>query len=252
MKRPCSFPIRTSSLRLFLPHCLSATDKAGLPYFNRYSSRAFSTASKSRAPTASTSRVLYEPIESVERMEYYQKGGYHAVEIGNYFHDRYRIVHKLGHGTYSTIWLARDEISNRYVVVKICTADSDPLETDVLSQLSEPLKSSDIDKTMIPMILDRFNIQGPNGNHACLVTIPARISLSEAKKGSWIGLFQINIAHALAVQLATVIQYIHSEDFIHRDLYRGNILLQLQSNFDKLSTKQLYELYGEPELKLVN
>lgn len=36
----------------------------------------------------STSRVLYEPIESVERMEYYQEGGYHPVEIGNHFHDR--------------------------------------------------------------------------------------------------------------------------------------------------------------------
>lgn len=86
----------------------------------------------------STSRVLYEPIEGVERMEFYQYGGYHPVEIGDYFHDRYRVIHKLGHGTYSTIWLARDKIANRYVAVKICTADSNPLGTDVLSQLSDP------------------------------------------------------------------------------------------------------------------
>ncbi|KAK1141853.1 hypothetical protein N8T08_008366 [Aspergillus melleus] len=114
----------------------------------------------------STSQVLYEPIESVERMEYYQGGGYHPVEIGDHFHDRYRVVHKLGHGTYSTIWLARDEISHRYVAVKICAADSGPLETDVLSQLSETLKSSDIGTTMMPSILDRFNIQGPNAQRS--------------------------------------------------------------------------------------
>jgi hypothetical protein len=117
-------------------------------------------------------------------MEYYEEGGHHPVEIGDHFHDCYGVVHKLGQGTYSTIWLARDEISDRYVVVKICTADSDPLEIDVLSQLSEPLKSSGIGTTMIPSILDRFSIQGPNGNHACLVTRPARMSLSEAKDGS--------------------------------------------------------------------
>lgn len=200
----------------------------------------------------STSRVLYEPIEPVERMEYYKDGGYHPVEIGDHFHDRYRVVHKLGHGTYSTIWLARDEISNRYVAIKICTADSDPLETNVLSQLSEPLKSSDIGTTMIPSILDRFNIQGPNGNHTCMVTSPARMNLSEAKNRSWIGLFQIDVARALAAQLATVIRYMHFKGFVHGDLHRGNILLQPQSNFDKLSTKELYELYGEPELVPVN
>ncbi|PLN76142.1 kinase-like domain-containing protein [Aspergillus taichungensis] len=222
MKRLYSFSIRTLSLH-----------KAGLPCFHRQPPRAFSfNASKSTALTNSTSRVLYEPIESVERMEYYQEEGYHPVEIGDHFHDRYRVVHKLGHGTYSTIWLARDEICNRYVAVKICTADSDPLEIDVLSQLSKPLKLSDIGTTMIPSILDRFNIQGPNGNHACLVTSPARMSLSEAKKESWIGLFQIDVARALAAQLATVIRYMHSEGF--------------------LSTKELYELYGEPELEPVN
>ena len=222
------------------------------PYFHRQPSRAFSTASKSTALTMSTSRVLYEPIESVERMEYYQEGGYHPVEIGDHFHDRYRVVHKLGHGTYSTIWLARDERSSRYVAVKICTADSDPLETDVLSQLSEPLRSSDIGATMIPSILDRFNIQGPNGNHACLVTSPARMSLSEAKNGSWIGLFQIDVARALAAQLATVIRYMHAEGLVHGDLHRGNILLQPQSDFDQVSTQELYERYGEPELEPVS
>ncbi|KAJ6093034.1 protein kinase domain protein [Penicillium sp. IBT 16267x] len=65
-----------------------------------------------------TTRVLYEPIEDVERMEYYRTGGYHPVTIGDHFNDRYRVVHKLGHGTYSTIWLTRDERFNRYVAVK--------------------------------------------------------------------------------------------------------------------------------------
>ncbi|KAB8267701.1 kinase-like domain-containing protein [Aspergillus minisclerotigenes] len=164
--------------------------------------------------------VLYEPIEEVERMEYYRAGGYHPVAIGDRFHYRYRVVHKLGHSTYSTIWLARDERSHRYVAVKICTADSKSLEIDVLDKLSKPQHLLDMGRTMIPSILDRFNIQGPNGNHLCWVTNPARMSLSDAKNGSWISLFQLEVARALTAQL--------------------------------LSTEKLYELYGEPVLEPVN
>jgi serine/threonine protein kinase len=54
-------------------------------------------------------RVLYEPIEDVERMENYRAGGYHLVTVGDRLNDCYQIIHKLGHGTYSTIWLARDD-----------------------------------------------------------------------------------------------------------------------------------------------
>lgn len=116
------------------------------------------------------------------------------------FHNRYQVVHKLGHGTYSTIWLARDGEFNRYVAAKVCTADSNPLEVNVLSTLSMAQQLSD--RTMIPSIWDRFNIQGPNGNHACLVTNPARMSLSDAKNGSWISLFQLEVTRAIAARLS--------------------------------------------------
>ncbi|KNG79992.1 protein kinase domain protein [Aspergillus nomiae NRRL 13137] len=202
--------------------------------------------------TMETTRVLYEPIEDVEIMEYYQAGGYHPVTIGDRFRNRYRIVHKLGHGTYSTIWLARDEISNKYVAVKVCTADSNPSENNVLRKLSETHQLSDIDKSMIPSIWDRFNIEGPNGNHVCLVTSPARMSISDAKNASWVSLFQVEVARAIAAQLVMAIQYIHSAGYVHGDLHRGNILLQLSRQFDQLSAEMLYEQYGEPVLEPVN
>ena len=195
---------------------------------------------------------MYEPIEDVERMEYYRAGGYHPVTIGDRFHDRYRVVHKLGHGTYSTIWLARDEVSNRYVAVKFCTADSKPLENVVLSRLSQPQQSSGIDQDLIPTISDIFSIQGPNGSHTCLVTRPARMSLSDAKNVSWISLFHLEVGRAIVAQLMIAVQYIHSQGIVHGDLHRGNILLRLSRDFDELSTELLYEKYGEPILEPVN
>ncbi|GAT23254.1 hypothetical protein RIB2604_01703920 [Aspergillus luchuensis] len=199
-----------------------------------------------------TTRVIYEPIEDVERMEYYEAGGYYPVTIGDCFHHRYRVVHKFGHGTYSTIWLARDEIFNRYVALKICTADSSPRENNVLSRLSQPQQSSRLDRDLIPTFSDIFNIQGPNGNHTCFVTRPARMSLSDAKNGSWISLFQLEVSRAIVAQLIIAAQYIHSQGIIHGDLHRGNILLRLCRDFDKLSTDMLYEKYGEPVLEPVN
>jgi serine/threonine protein kinase len=124
-----------------------------------------------------------------KEMEYYRGGGYHPVVIGDRFNDRYRVIHKLGHGTYSPIWLAQDERSHTYVAVKVCTADSKPHEIDVLSKFSKPHLLSDIGRAMVPSILDNFIIHGPNSNHVCLVTKPARISLSDAKNGSWVSLF---------------------------------------------------------------
>ncbi|PIG88669.1 hypothetical protein AARAC_000512 [Aspergillus arachidicola] len=162
-----------------------------------------------------TGRVLYRPIQYVERMEYYEPGGYHPVKIGDCFHNRYRVTHKLGHGTYSTIWLARDETSNTNVAVKVCRANSNPREIDILARLSNPQPSSGTGRAIIPSILDKFNVQGPNGTHICLVTIPARMSVSDAKKESWISLFQLEVARAIAAQLVIAVQYIHSQGFVH-------------------------------------
>jgi hypothetical protein len=51
----------------------------------------------------SNTRFLYESLEGVERLGGYRPGGYHPIKIGAHFHNRYRVVYKLGYGSYSTI-----------------------------------------------------------------------------------------------------------------------------------------------------
>lgn len=44
-----------------------------------------------------------------ERIEDYCLGGFHPVHIGDTFKEgRYKAVRKLGHGAFSTVWLAQD------------------------------------------------------------------------------------------------------------------------------------------------
>lgn len=53
---------------------------------------------------------FYFSPEDGEAIEGYQCGGYHPVHLGERYgvKGRYKILHKLGYGSYSTVWLARD------------------------------------------------------------------------------------------------------------------------------------------------
>jgi serine/threonine protein kinase len=194
--------------------------------------------------------LLYEPLEGVERLENYQQGGYHPVKIGDHFHGRYRVIHKLGYGSYSTTWLARDAQSNKYVALKVSTANPNPKEVDFISTLGRPPCSPARNraKAMVPSILDRFTIHGPNGSHACYVTTPARASLFRLKDGSWIRLFQLDVARSLAAQLVLAVDYVHAQGIVHGDLHLGNILIKVPATFDQITIEELYEKYGAPEL----
>ncbi|KPM38168.1 hypothetical protein AK830_g8397 [Neonectria ditissima] len=198
----------------------------------------------------STSRLVYEPIVGVERLEHYQPGGYHPVHIGDYLHNRYRIVHKLGHGPCSTTWLARDRQLSAYAAVMVGTANPHQHEFDVLSRINNaPPEHKSTEKPLLPAILDQFNICGPNGTHRCLVTNPARCSLAGTKDASSSCLFQLGVARALAAQLAIAIAQVHNLAYVHGNLHLGNVLLHSPPGLDYLSEDQLYEKFGAPEIE---
>lgn len=41
----------------------------------------------------------------------YRPGGFHPVQIGDIYNERYLVLSKLGYGLYSTVWLVRDTTS---------------------------------------------------------------------------------------------------------------------------------------------
>ena len=163
-------------------------------------------------------QIEYIHIEDVETMEGYRPGGYHLISIGDKLQARYRVVDKLGYGGYSTTWLARDECSGKFVAVKVGTAESNPREVNVLSALTatqNPKSVGSPGRVMIPTLLDTFKIQGRNGVHPCYVTAPARARLSEALEASDNGMFELDVARALVVQLTLAVVFIHSQGFVH-------------------------------------
>jgi len=103
----------------------------------------------------------------------YRTGGFHPVHLDDQFKNgRYTVIHKLGHGGFATVWLARDAIRSRYVSLKILAA---PMSRDCpVVEILRRLRSSDgrghVGKAYMMNMLDHFWIYGPNGEHLCVVS----------------------------------------------------------------------------------
>lgn len=205
--------------------------------------RSNSTSAQS-SPIMSVNKYKYDWIDGAESLEKYRPGGYHPVMVGDLLHERYRIVDKLGFGGYSTIWLGLDTHLRRYVAIKICIADANPSEISVLKALSSSCSSSHPGHRLIPLPLDEFTVDGPNGTHTCYTMSPARCNLREV---SFSHLFPLEAARALSGGLAMAVASAHSRGFVHGDIHLRNVLVKLPSSFYKLSIEELYKEYGQPE-----
>ncbi|KAL0483103.1 hypothetical protein AKO1_014996 [Acrasis kona] len=121
----------------------------------------------------------YDDIDEEDPKDYC-RGGYHPMRIGEILNNnRYHVVHKLGWGYFSTVWLCWDAIESRFVAVKVQKSaidfqDSALDEIDIFKQLCDKYKSgaanpNDVDSCPIVALLDSFSFRGINGKHICLV-----------------------------------------------------------------------------------
>ncbi|KAG5963999.1 hypothetical protein E4U56_002502 [Claviceps arundinis] len=181
---------------------------------------------QSRNSTTSVPPVEYESVEGVEDISQYRLGRYHPIHIDDRLNNRYRVVHKLGYGSFSTVWLALDEKTPKYVAMKVGTTDTSRSEIGTISQITQ-------NALLFPTVLDRFDIIGPNGTHPCLVTSPARCSLRDSQdEGFFFGLFgfPLDVARSFAAQLVIALSIVHKRGFAHggellskfRELSRNN------------------------------
>ncbi|ERS97287.1 serine/threonine protein kinase [Sporothrix schenckii ATCC 58251] len=108
--------------------------------------------------------------EGLEPLEEYREGGYHPIHLGDTIGvaGRYRVLCKLGHGGFGTVWLCRDtRDTTGYVAVKVMVADIAPEAVPDLTLVRFDRSAPGAEHIAIP--LDAFSIEGPNGVHQCLV-----------------------------------------------------------------------------------
>ncbi|KAF8910463.1 hypothetical protein CPB84DRAFT_1842479 [Gymnopilus junonius] len=99
---------------------------------------------------------------------------YYLVRINELFASRYQVVGKVGFGTTSTVWLARDLAGCRHVALKIYIRSSS-LGNELSQELAAyPLERGPIfhpGRQAMRTLLDSFiiSISGPDGEQQCLV-----------------------------------------------------------------------------------
>lgn len=160
-------------------------------------------------------------LDNVEDVEKYRKGGFHPIHLGDALKGgRYCVLHKLGYGGFSTVWLARDKFQDRLVSLKVLTAEASRQhkELRLLRRLDEHVRADPLRGSIIAT-LDDFTIGGPNGTHICYVSRPGGPSLSAVSDspGEIAGTRRLRapVARNLARQLAKAVSFIHDVGIVH-------------------------------------
>ena len=188
-------------------------------------------------------------LHNGEHPHHYCLGGLHPVHIDDLLDgDRYKIVHKLGFGDSSTVWLARDRVHQKYVALKIKVAGISKFhnELDTLKHISKS-KSNHPGRiySAASLLLRHFWIAGPNGRYLALVFQVCGPSISRLT--DWNIRLRTHLAWSIALQVTQGVAYLHSEGICHGDLTAENVIFWLE-NFDSWSQHKLYTQLGQPRM----
>ena len=210
------------------------------------------------------SSVIYD--DTKESAKDYKPGGYHPIELGDLFVNRYLVVQKLGWGHFSTVWLCKDTKYGTYVAMKVQRSAPNYTEAaldeiDLLLKISrsynEPLWATAVKKhhpnqaghiekngvsinhCYVVQLLNTFSHTGVNGTHICLVFEVLGVNLLEIIKFYQYKGLPINLARKISKQVLTGLDYLHRVcGIIHTDLKPENVIVQLtQAQVKELFTK---------------
>ncbi|KAE8141237.1 kinase-like domain-containing protein [Aspergillus pseudotamarii] len=180
----------------------------------------------------------FEPITlPCEWVEDYRPGGYHPVVLGDIFKNgQYKVIRKLGEGSYSTVWLARDLKNSGYVALKILVSDISGSTTElrILRHITEVAPV--VGARHITRLLGEFEHRGPNGVHRCLVFEPMGPSVNTMVeelpqfKPRMQGMkirYPLRIAKSILKQSLQALAFLHENGIAHGDFQPCNILFTL-------------------------
>ncbi|KAL6304603.1 kinase-like domain-containing protein [Sparassis latifolia] len=146
---------------------------------------------------------------------------------------RFTLAAKIGHGSTSSVWLARDSKANRHVTVKILNGYTTQLnrenklrELQVLQRLSAPAVSN---ARSCARLLDHFYLPGieDDGEHLCLVTEFGGSLHFVRQQLPDEGYIPLPIAKRILRDVLSALAHIHSLGIAHTDIKPDNILVDL-------------------------
>ncbi|KAG1852680.1 kinase-like protein [Suillus subluteus] len=159
-----------------------------------------------------------------------QGAGFFPARLGMQLNNsRYIILRKLGRGEFSSTWLASDSEAEerlRYCAIKILTVhdtkahhDGHLLELEVMQTIT---RSTGI--SLLPHLRDHFEINGPHGQHLCLVLPALSESVDSFTYSAPSKLLDPPKVKIIVAQVLESLAQLHTANIIHADLKPDNVL----------------------------
>ncbi|RBR13629.1 hypothetical protein FVER53590_25260 [Fusarium verticillioides] len=194
------------------------------------------------------------PIEE-EKTPNYSPERFYPIRLGQLLNGRYQVATKLGYGTNSTVWLARDLnrwkwSAEKYVAIKVKTTKSSNRgrsaenEIKILQHINQT-NPKHRGWHFIRKLTDTFNLDNPYGSHPCLVLEPLREPLWLYCSRYIGGVIPPDILKILLQMILLGLDYLHTEcHTIHADLKPDNIMIRIED--PKMFEKDATDEYNNP------
>ncbi|KAN0077553.1 Protein kinase-like domain containing protein [Elaphomyces granulatus] len=181
----------------------------------------------------------YEVEDYTEPPQRYTAGLFYPICIGDVLLHTYRIVHKLGHGEFATVWLARDIKNEKDVTLKIMIRGNE----DEYNMQQEIMRTVPVqDTSNFLTYLTTFSLTVCNCYHRVLVFPVWGPSLSPPL------LEQLSMASRMSAarQLLKALESLHNAGFVHHDLNEENVMWGID-RLDTFNTQSKYMYVGRPK-----
>ncbi|QKX61152.1 uncharacterized protein TRUGW13939_08299 [Talaromyces rugulosus] len=179
---------------------------------------------------ASTASISPREIVDEEACPVYNPKYFYPAKPGEILSNHYQLLVKIGWGTRSTVWLARDNTryrwqSERFITLKIINnrdADDADHERDIEEHIGRQTVSHR-GRGIVRTCLESFEVVGPVDRHLCLVYEPLREPLWILQKRF------VNQKLPLPIAKAYIFILLAGLDFLHSECKLDNILMTFEN-----------------------
>ncbi|KAJ8183888.1 hypothetical protein LV157_005836 [Aspergillus fumigatus] len=205
---------------------------------------------------------LLPPADLVEEEHtpHYKSQHFYPVRLYEILDNRYQIVAKIGWGTSSTVWLARDLhqwrwLPPRYVTIKVNAhnyASQESAEKEL--RITEHITKANPQhpgRNFVATLLDSCRVASPSGTHICMVFDALCEPLWMLKHRFEGNTIPLDVLKPVSKLILEGLRYLHTEcHVIHTDPKSDNILLALRnpSILDSVAQDEMNNLSPRKQL----